>query len=45
MRKKTCGVGGPGGGVYAGNGEKVAIEMFLYQVFIDFYYKEDAPLR
>ena len=23
VRKKTCGVGGPGGGVYAGNGEEV----------------------
>ena len=23
VRKKTCGIGGPGGGVYAGNGQKV----------------------
>ena len=29
VRKKTCGIGGPGGGVYAGNGQEVKYKILV----------------
>ena len=34
VRKKTCGVGGPGGGVYAGNGQKVTKTNFSFSSLV-----------
>ena len=34
VRKKTCGSGGPGGGVYAGNGQKVWKKFFSKLIFV-----------
>ena len=43
MRKKTCGVGGPGGGVYAGNGQKVTkiISLFILVFLFTFRNLQD----
>ena len=34
VRRKTCGSGGPGGGVYAGNGQKVGNKFFSKLIYV-----------